>query len=118
MRGRCEFFAATDATSDLRLQIFPERFRHNARRSEFAQVGNRELRKISEHAGEGRQGVTDQREAHVIRLRPFAVPRNGVGPHLSDWSVPIKWNPLIDRTQLRFKELEYDLIQKAGQLFG
>jgi hypothetical protein len=49
----------------------------------------------------------------------IAVPRNGVGsPPVRLERVPIKWNPLIDRTQLRFNELEYDLIQKAGQLFG
>ena len=30
---------------------------------------------------------------------------------------PIRWNHLIERESLKFKELEHVLIEKAGQLF-
>jgi len=31
---------------------------------------------------------------------------------------PIRWNHLIGKETLRFKELEHVLIEKAGRLFG
>jgi hypothetical protein len=70
------FFGLADALLDFGLKILAEAFGDDARRREFAEVGDGEFGKIGEDGRERGAGMADEREADVIALRPLAVVRD------------------------------------------
>ena len=73
-------FGEAHTALDFGLEITAEIFGDDAGSGEFAKIRNGEMRQEGEDSGERRVGIADEREAHIVGLRPFAM----IGDRLDD----------------------------------
>ncbi len=71
-------FGEAHAALDFGLEIAAKIFGDDAGGSEFAKIGNCEMRQEGEDGGKRRIGIANQGEAHIVGLRPFAVVGDGL----------------------------------------